>query len=174
MSEKSFKEILDELDPALFEPSEMDNYDAPSRENKNSEFLYQEDIAPGLAKRLLGPGDAFDPTCTYQLITQVDSITVVKIDPSYPADKEPVYDDKGFIVKGHIVEYPLSVNEEVEDYATLLHNATDGVSRKPSDLNYYRDIYETKKSKLVPITIGVFGLLIIISAVLTIFVYQFR
>lgn len=174
MSERSFKEILDSMDTSVFDSPEVGNYDNVSAEPKNSEFLYQEDIAPGLAKRLLGPGDAFDPTCSYQLITQVDSITVVKIDPSYPADKEPVYDDKGFIVKGHIVEYPLSVNDEVEDYATLLHNATDGVTRKSSDLNYYRDIYETKKSKLIPITIGVFAILIIVSAILTIFVYQYR
>ena len=153
---RSMTDILQGMDDSLFEqdtsyaPEEPIVYNSDDSSNADShEYVFQEDIPLTLAKKLLGPGDSYDPKCRYQLITARDCMCVLKIDDRIPEDEPPVYDEDGVIVKGHMVEYPLNLEDDVEDYAAMMHSVTSDASMLTGDLNYYRDIYDTKRS-IVP------------------------
>lgn len=120
----------------------------------SKQIIYDEQISTSLARALLG-GD-FDPACRYQIVTDEMSMVVVKIDDAYPADREPVYDAHGNILKSHIMEYPLeqTADDGTQSYADMMNTIN---SHKPEknykDPNVYRDTYE-KKRRVSPWLVG--------------------
>lgn len=175
---KSMTDILQGMDDSLFEHNtsyieeEPTVYDIDDSSNADShDYIFQEDIPLTLAKKLLGPGDSYDPKCKYQLITARDCMCVLKIDDRIPEDEPPVYDEDGVIVKGHMVEYPLNLEDDVEDYAAMMHSVTSDASMLTGDLNYYRDIYDTKRSIVPFILSGIFLALGIVGVLLLVLVF---
>ena len=175
---RSMTDILQGMDDSLFEHNtsyveeEPTMYDIDDSSNADShDYIFQEDIPLTLAKKLLGPGDSYDPKCKYQLITARDCMCVLKIDDRIPEDEPPVYDEDGVIVKGHMVEYPLNLEDDVEDYAAMMHSVTSDASMLTGDLNYYRDIYDTKRSIVPFILLGIFLTLGIIGVLLLVLVF---
>ena len=175
---RSMTDILQGMDDSLFEqdtsyaPEEPIVYNPDDSSNADSrEYVFQEDIPLTLAKRLLGPGDSYDPKCRYQLITTRDCMCVLKIDDRIPEDAPPICDDNGVIVKGHMVEYPLSLEDDVEDYATMMRSVTSDASMLTGDLNYYRDIYDTKRSIVPFVLAGIFLALGIVGVLLLVLVF---
>ena len=175
---KSMTDILQGMDDSLFEHNtsyieeEPTMYDIDDSSNADShDYIFQEDIPLTLAKKLLGPGDSYDPKCKYQLITARDCMCVLKIDDRIPEDEPPVYDEDGVIVKGHMVEYPLNLEDDVEDYAAMMHSVTSDASMLTGDLNYYRDIYDTKRSIVPFVLSGIFLALGIVGVLLLVLVF---
>ena len=174
---RSMTDILQGMDDSLFEHNtsyieEPTVYDIDDSSNADShDYIFQEDIPLTLAKKLLGPGDSYDPKCKYQLITARDCMCILKIDDRIPEDEPPVYDEDGVIVKGHMVEYPLNLEDDVEDYAAMMHSVTSDASMLTGDLNYYRDIYDTKRSIVPFILSGIFLALGIVGVLLLVLVF---
>ena len=175
---KSMTDILQGMDDSLFEHNtsyieeEPTMYDIDDSSNADShDYIFQEDIPLTLAKKLLGPGDSYDPKCKYQLITARDCMCVLKIDDRIPEDEPPVYDEDGVIVKGHMVEYPLNLEDDVEDYAAMMHSVTSDASMLTGDLNYYRDIYDTKRSIVPFVLSGIFLALGIVGVLLLVLIF---
>ena len=70
-----------------------------------------------------------------------------------------------------MVEYPLSLEDDVEDYATMLRSVTSDASMLTGDLNYYRDIYDTKRSIVPFVLAGIFLALGIIGVLLLVLIF---
>lgn len=179
MCMNSIYDILENMDASLFEndspyqPGEpiIYNPDDPT-DADNHEYVFQESIDQSLAKKLLGDGDAYDEECTYQLVTSKDCMCVLKIDPRIPEDEPPICDDKGFIIKGHMVEYPLNVEDDVVDYVTMMRGVTSDATMLQGDLNCYRDIYENKRSIVPLVLFSIFIALGLIGVLLLILVFN--
>lgn len=142
---KSMFDILSNMNPSLFESSNSVETEGESSEStlQESTLIHDEFIANEVAEKLIGAD--YDPACRYKLISSYDSTCVVKIDPRIAEDAEPVLDKEGRIIKGHLVEYPLTANDEVLSYSDMMSRIQGNVSNI-SSLTYRRSIYDIPKA----------------------------
>lgn len=147
--------------------AELELSSAPP-ENDEYENVYFEDVARDIAMCCLG--DSYDSKCKYKLITQKEVTTLIKIDPEWPADRQPVYDDAGRIVNGPAVEFVLEAGDDVQDYISMLNAIKNNKLTGIRNSGNTRDIFvPNKKSSFV--TIGItFGVTVIILWIAAVFV----
>ena len=148
MSDKSMFDILSGMDSSLFDKQDTlddDSSEYPSSDKGDiSKLIYDEDLPADVASKLLGAD--FDAACTYKLVSSYESTCVLKIDPRIPSDKPPVLDSTGRIIGGHMVEYPLTANDEVLSYSDMMSLIADTGKKQSSDLTYRRNIYDIPKA----------------------------
>ena len=146
---KSMFDILSSMDASVFEgKSDMSEeylQDYSGSPEDIPVLSHDEFIDKNIAKRLLG--SEFDEACDYKLITTYESTCLLKIDPRIPEDAEPVTDSTGKIIGGHMVEIPLTSNDEVLSYGDMMSMISNKDKKVPTDLTYRRNIYEMKSPK---------------------------
>lgn len=140
--------MLADMDEALFKDGQMESITEKEealykqlQASSSNTGIFEEEIPYSLARRILGDDKVTDPDCIYKLITSQEGIVLTKFDPRL-TDADIVTNKEGVIVKGPIVEYTLASDDEVEDYADMLHSVSDEPRRETTDLNVYRDIYK--------------------------------
>lgn len=123
---------LMEMDSELFE---RDNSDYINLDDyKYTDSIIQEDVSPSVAKALIG--NAFDPICSYQLVTMPYGTLLLKIDERVTADME----NEG---RHRITEFPLSSECDVQSYDEMnksLLNYSKASPRTPTRVLYEEDL----------------------------------
>ena len=130
---RSLEQILNDMDPALFEPSHEEPIPEPEEVYIGDESdvpIYQENIPNELARSLLQPKD-YDPNCHYQLLTMEEGQFVVKIDDRIsPEEEEKAVAEDPETNHLHIKEFPISSTEEVQSFKDMHDEVSHKMNKK--------------------------------------------
>ena len=137
---KTMNSILQSMESLDAKPSENSASPKKSVNVLAPDLLIHDEYIDNHTARIILGAD-YEEGCRYKMITELFQTVIVKIDDNYPADKEPVYDDDGRVVKGPEVEYVL---EQVPNSYEPLHKE----EAPKTDYNKYDLLYRSTKKRV--------------------------